>query len=169
VGIVFMGFIDIVLRKKINAYKMNKLIVLLLILSGITGHAQNKILFSYDLAGNQEKRELCVNCPLGTGKIVKDAKTLTNDDLIKSEVSDQISYYPNPVKQELYLSWILSNDITISSIQLYSLTGQLIQSFKNTDKINLQTIPFESYPRGVYAVVLVYSNGEQKTIKIIKQ
>ena len=148
---------------------MNKLIILLLILCSIVCNAQNKILFSYDSAGNQVKRELCINCPLGTGKIAKDAKTLANEDLIKSEVSDQISYYPNPVKQELYLSWDLPKDITISSIELYSLTGQLLQSFKNKTEINLQTIPFESYPRGVYAVVLVYSNGEQKTIKIIKQ
>lgn len=146
---------------------MNRLIILLLILCSIICNAQNKILFSYDSAGNQVKRELCVNCP--TGKIAKDTKTLTNEDLIKSEVSDQISYYPNPVKQELYLRWDLPKDITVSSIELYSLTGQLLESFKNKAEINLQTIPFESYPRGVYAVVLIYSNGEQKTIKIIKQ
>jgi hypothetical protein len=147
---------------------MNRLIILLLILCSIVCNAQNKILFSYDSAGNQVKRELCINCTL-LGKIAKDSKTLTNDDLIKSEVSDQISYYPNPVKQELYLRWDLSKDTTVSSIELYSLTGQLLQSFKNKTEINLQTIPFESYPRGVYAIVLVYNNGEQKTIKIIKQ
>ncbi|WP_413998086.1 T9SS type A sorting domain-containing protein [Flavobacterium sp. W1B] len=132
--------------------------------------AQNKIIFNYDIAGNQVKRELvCISCRTSEGQVVKDAKTLIKEDLIKSEVSDQISYYPNPVKQELYLSWELVNNTAVSSIQLYSVSGQLLQSFTKTNKINVQTIPFVTYPRGVYMVVLFYSNGEQKSIKIIKQ
>jgi hypothetical protein len=133
----------------------------------LASNAQNKIIFSYDTAGNQVNRELCINCL--TGKKVKNEKEIKKEDLIKSEVSDQISYYPNPVEQELYLSWDLIESNAVSSIQVYSLSGQLLQSFHNRDKINLQTISFQSYPRGVYAVVFLYSNGKQKSIKIIKQ
>jgi hypothetical protein len=146
---------------------MKHLTLLFLLCCGFLATAQNKILFSYDTAGNQIKRELCINCL--TGKKVKDFKKITKEDLIKSDVSDQISYYPNPVKEELYLAWELANSNTVSSIQVYSLSGQLLQSFQNMDKINQQTIPFQNYPRGVYAIVLFYSNGEQKSIKIIKQ
>jgi hypothetical protein len=148
---------------------MNKLYILALIflLPSVHSNAQDKILFSYDTAGNQVKRELCINCL--TGRFIKDVKKISKEDLILSDISDQISYYPNPVKQELYLTWELVNNNTVSSIQVHSLSGQLLQSFQNTDKIKLQTIPFQNYPSGVYAVVLVYSNSEKKTIKIIKQ
>lgn len=145
---------------------MNRLLLLLIFLIGIKCTSQNKILFTYDTAGNQIQRELCINC---TGKKAKDLKEITKEDLITSEVSDQISYYPNPVKEELYLFWELVNDKTVSSIQVYAINGKVLQSFQKRDKVNLQTIPFQSYPRGVYAVVLMYSNGEQKSIKIIKK
>lgn len=148
---------------------MKKSLVLLLFLNTIICFSQDKILFSYDAAGNQIQRELCINCPSGMGKIFKDSETIVKEDLMKSEISDQISYYPNPVKQELYLGWNLINDNVVSSIQVYSLTGQVLQSFNNTENINLQTISFENYARGVYAVILYYKNGEQKSIKIIKQ
>jgi hypothetical protein len=146
---------------------MKHFILFMLLGFSVLATAQNKILFSYDTAGNQINRELCINCQ--TGKKAKDVKKITKEDLIKSDISDQISYYPNPVKEELYLAWDLVNNNTVSSIQVYSLSGQLLQSFQNMDKSNRQTIPFANYPRGVYAVVLLYSNGEQKSIKIIKQ
>lgn len=147
---------------------MNKLYILLLLLSAFLCQAQNKIQFSYDSSGNQLQRELvCINCK--TTNNVKNLREIRKEDLIQSEVSDQISYYPNPVQQELYLSWELVNNNSVSSIRLYSLTGHLLQSFQNKDKSNQQTILFQSYPRGVYTVVLIYSNGEQKSIKIIKQ
>lgn len=145
---------------------MNRLLLLLIFLIGIKCTSQNKILFTYDTAGNQIQRELCINC---TGKKAKDLKEITNEDLITSEISDQISYYPNPVKEELYLFWKLVNDKTVSSIQVYAINGKVLQSFQKMDKVSLQTIPFQSYPRGVYAIVLMYSNGEQKSIKIIKK
>jgi hypothetical protein len=146
---------------------MNKLIILVLILSWVNCNSQNKVLFNYDTAGNQIKRELCINCL--TGKNVKDVKDVKKEDLIQSDFSDQISYYPNPVKEELYLTWELVDNNTISSITVHSLNGQLLQSFQNMNRSNLQTISFQNYPRGVYAVVMIYSNGEQKTIKIVKQ
>lgn len=103
---------------------MNKLYTLLLLLSGLMCQAQNKIKFSYDTAGNQIQRELvCINCK--TTNNVKNLSEIRKEDLIQSEVSDQISYYPNPVQQELYLSWELVNNNSVSSIRLYSLTGQL--------------------------------------------
>jgi hypothetical protein len=129
----------------------------------------DKIKFTYDAAGNQTQRELCINCSASSAKYSKNPKTLTKEDLIQSEVSDQISYYPNPVKEELYLKWELVNDNTVSSIQVHNLSGQLLQTFQGLEKTDLQTISFQSYPSGVYAVVLLYSNGEQKSIKIIKQ
>lgn len=73
----------------------------------ISSYSQNKILFEYDTAGNQIQRVLCINCEPGRGRIAQNKKEiteLTSEDLIKTYPGDLISYYPNPVKEELYLT-----------------------------------------------------------------
>ncbi|WP_111310068.1 T9SS type A sorting domain-containing protein [Confluentibacter sediminis] len=133
-------------------------------------NAQDKIKFQYDLAGNQIQRSLCINC--STSKIdnekTKEITALEGEDLQKFSSEDVISYYPNPVKEELYLQWELIEDNYVYSIQVYGLNGQVVQTFPNLEKKNNQNIAFQMYPIGMYAVVLFYNNGEQKSIKIIK-
>lgn len=149
---------------------MNKIFTLTLFLTSIICSSQNKITFSYDAAGNQISRTLCLTC---TSKNIKDKPkeviALTEEDLQKFSPEDVISYYPNPVKEELYLKWELIQDKFVSTIQVFGLDGKVLTSYSNLEKTNNQTIPFQSLPRGVYLVVLIYNNGEQKTIKIIKQ
>ncbi|MCV9926615.1 T9SS type A sorting domain-containing protein [Flavobacterium sp. LS1R49] len=148
---------------------------LLFVLFGIclTSNAQtSKVTFSYDSSGNQTLREFCLgNCP--TSKPVtetpKEIEAITEEDLQKFSTEDVISYYPNPVKEELYLKWQLIDENYVSSIQIYGLNGQTIKSYSKSKELNSQNISFRDYPTGVYIVALVYSSGEQKTIKIIKQ
>jgi hypothetical protein len=140
----------------------------LLLLSCIYANAQDKITFDYDTAGNQTKRELCINCTT-TAKVITDPKLLTKADLITSDVSDQISYYPNPVQQELYLSWQLANNNAVTTIQVFDLNGRLFQSFSGLESANVQTVSFANYASGLYLVLFQYSNGDKKSIKIIKQ
>lgn len=132
---------------------------------------QDRITFSYDNAGNQTQRLLCINCTTSkiSGTIPKEITALKEEDLLNFFPEDVISYYPNPVKEELYLKWQLIEDNLVTSIQVYGLSGQLLKSYSGLEKNNAQNIPFQAYPSGVYAVVLFYSNGEQKSIKIIKQ
>ena len=99
----------------------------------------------------------------------KEITALQEEDLQKFSPDDVISYYPNPVKEELYLKWELVEDNNVSSIQVYGLNGQILQSFSNLEKVNNKNIAFQSYPTGVYAVILFYKNGEQKSIKMIKK
>ena len=133
--------------------------------------AQTKITFDYDGAGNQKTRQLCLNCtnPIYKTAATKEITALQEEDLQKFFPEDLISYYPNPVKEELYLKWELKDNNLVSTIQVYGLSGQLLQSYSGIEKTNAQNIPFQAYPSGVYTVALFYSNGEQKTIKIIKQ
>ena len=145
---------------------MKKLLTLLLFLTCYFSNAQNRILFSYDAAGNQTRRVICLYCP--TSKQITDLSKLTEDDLIKSDVSDQIYYYPNPVKEELYVKWILVEDKKVETISVYNLNGALLQQFKNLNTNNLQIIPFSTYPQGIYTVMLFYNNGEEKSLKIVK-
>jgi hypothetical protein len=126
--------------------------------------------FTYDAAGNQTKREICFGC---SGRMsnqpIKTAETLTEDDLIKDDLYDQISYYPNPVKEELYVKWVNTETHSVHSIELYALSGQFIKDYKNLKGIDMTTIAFENYPQGFYNLVLIYSNGEKKTLKIVKK
>lgn len=133
--------------------------------------AQNpdKIVFSYDSAGNQSLRELCINCTNPNARYISNPKELKKEDLITSEVSNLVSYYPNPVKEELYLSWELANNNAVTAIQIYDINGRLFRTFQGLTTVNLQIIPFVEYPVGNYLVMLRYANGEEKTIKIIKK
>ncbi|MFV8351755.1 T9SS type A sorting domain-containing protein [Flavobacterium sp. XS2P14] len=147
---------------------------LLLLFLGFTllVEAQNldKITFDYDAAGNQIKRELCLSCNKAGYKTTapKEIAALQEEDMQKLFPEDMISYYPNPVKEELYLKWELANENTVSSLYVYNINGKTLQSFMNLERLNTQIIPFQAYPTGVYLIVLLYSNGEQKTIKIVK-
>lgn len=159
-------------EKNKTSINMKKLLFLTLLFVTISSYSQNKILFKYDASGNQEKRSLCINCPSNLGKdgtvISKDVSEITDADLIKAFPEDNISYYPNPVKEELYLKWELIDGNKVSEIQIYSLTGQLVGSYNKLENTNEKILYFQKYPQGMYDVLLVYTNGEQKSIKIIK-
>lgn len=132
--------------------------------------AQDKIIFDYDNAGNQIKRELCLSCTK-TGYKTKAPKEITaiiEEDLQKFSPEDAISYYPNPVKEELYIKWELVAEKAVADIYLYDLNGRVLQTYNNLNKTNNLNIPFFNYPTGTYLVVLVYNDGEQKNIKIVK-
>jgi hypothetical protein len=150
---------------------MKKYLLLFFLSVPFFGIAQNqtKIKFSYDNAGNQTSRILCVNCPLETGKQVKEIEAIVEDDLENIPGEEMISYYPNPVKEELYLKWELTNENYVTSIQVFSLTGQVLNTYQGTKNNNTQNILFQSYPAGVYVVLLNYKSGAPKSFKIIKQ
>lgn len=149
---------------------MKKIIALLLLGVCFLANAQQKITFGYDAAGNQLTRTLCLSgCTSKPTKAVKEIEALTEDDMLKFSEEDVISYYPNPVKEELYLKWQLINDNYVSSIQIFSVSGQLLRTYQLGNRNDSQNVPFQDFPSGVYLVILNYSIGDQKSIKIIKQ
>lgn len=151
---------------------MKKITILILFGICFISNAQQKITFNYDDAGNQILRELCLSGCSASAKEVKEVKeieALTNEDLLKFSPEDVISYYPNPVKEELYLKWELKEGNNVTSIQVFSLAGQLLRTYQSTLQNDNQNIPFQDYSSGVYVVVLNYNSGDQKSIKIIKQ
>ncbi|TBX68332.1 T9SS type A sorting domain-containing protein [Flavobacterium silvisoli] len=144
------------------------LLFLLTVFSSI-GQTMDNIVFDYDAAGNQIKRYLIdTNGDRQSSKPVKDANDIVESDFIKADIYDDIKYYPNPVKEELYLSWQLVNDTKVLSMQLYTLNGQFIQKFDKLESTNTYAISFRDLPQAIYSLVLNYSNGEQKSLKIIK-
>jgi Secretion system C-terminal sorting domain len=147
----------------------NLYLQLLLLFTGLHLNAQNKLLFEYDIAGNQVKRTLCINCDPASGKTTEEIADLKKDDLKKFFVDDLISYYPNPVKEELYLTWDIIEDVKVSSIQLFSLSGQSLKTIEKLESKENYKISFQNYPNGIYNLLLFYTNGDQKAIKVIKQ
>ncbi len=142
--------------------------IYLFLLFAFSSSFGQKIRFEYDNAGNQILRRYCSNCP-NKNTNPKEIAKLQPEDMQKFFPEDVISYYPNPVKDELFLKWELINNNKVSKIEMYSLSGQLMKSFSDTvDKEN-QIVNFQEYPQGIYFVKLVYSNGDEKSIKIIKQ
>ncbi|WP_119789570.1 T9SS type A sorting domain-containing protein [Flavobacterium anhuiense] len=144
---------------------MRKTFLLLFAFSTLLIKAQQKITFGYDNAGNQINRVLCVNCSAKTA--------VANEEVLFSETEifsrdDLFSYYPNPVREELYLSWNTLNDKKINLISVYSILGQQVAVY-DVSKINSLSISFQNFPSGVYLVLADFSNGEEQTIKIIKQ
>lgn len=134
-------------------------------------HAQTKVLFKYDDAGNQEKREICFgNCVEDEGRPGKQDKPIAEieeEDYIVN--SDNISFYPNPVREELYVKWQLIDDKTVQRFDIYSMGGQLLYSVTTSNKENTHSFPFSNYAEGQYLLVMHLSNGEQETLKIIKK
>jgi hypothetical protein len=133
-------------------------------------YGQQKITFGYDTAGNQINRVLCLSgCAAKQSKDIKEIEAITDQDMLKFSAEDEISYYPNPVKEELYLKWQVVEGNQLLFITVYGLNGQLLKSYVNTPGTNTQNIPFSDYAEGIYMVVLNYKNSDPKTIKIIKQ
>ncbi|MDR7210610.1 T9SS type A sorting domain-containing protein [Flavobacterium piscis] len=149
---------------------MKKELLFVILLFSFVTNAQQKLSFSYDNAGNQITRTLCLSgCSAKPAKEIKEIEALVEEDMLKFSEEDVISYYPNPVKEELYLTWQPADENHITSIQVFSINGQLLKQYRTNSKTNNQNIPFQNYPTGIYAVVLKYNNGEEKSIKIIKQ
>ena len=131
---------------------------------------QTRIQFQYDNEGNQTARIICPTC---SARTVKDstmtAETVTDSDLIKDEEFEQISYYPNPVKEELYIKWVNEDGKYVTGITVFSITGQSMQQYSGLKGNVTATVPFVNYPNGFYNVVLAYNDGERKTLKVVKK
>ena len=146
------------------------LLILLMIFSFTIQAQQKKITFNYDSAGNQISRVLCLTCTAKDSDVPpKEIAAITEEDLKKFDPSDVISYYPNPVREELYLQWQLTDGNYVKNIIVYNFNGQLLRSYPRSSGDNSLTIHFQNYPTGTYLIVLEYNTADQKTIKIIKK
>jgi len=127
-----------------------------------------KILFEYDAAGNQIKRELCLNCSPSSGRQAAANETVTTQPQ-KFLPEDRLSYYPNPVKEALTIQWGRQDNGHILKVLVYTIDGRQMSSVTNLKATNSQTIPFLDFPPGVYMVVVQFDNKKQESVKIIKK
>lgn len=154
-----LGAINSLSIKTLNLRTMLLFIGVLLFTPFLYGQ---QTLFSYDTEGNQITTYVEINL-VPSGKMTNDT-SLQNNPIYKD-----VKYFPNPVKSELYMEWEVIEENTLSSISIFNLEGILLNSYKEMNNIDNYILPFENYPQGVYLVGFLYSNGDQKTFKIIKQ
>ncbi len=138
----------------------NKTLFLFLFITSLSFGQQT--LFSYDPAGNQTNVFVEIN-------IIAASRMATDSTLLNNPIYKDVKYFPNPVKSELYMEWEVIDENTLSSITIFNLEGVLLKNYKELNNVNNYTLTFDSYPQGIYLVTFLYSNGEQKTFKIIKQ
>lgn len=128
-----------------------------------------KIRFGYDSAGNQILRTVCPSCQskISDSDPVMDYSKIEDSTLQKFFDGDVISYYPNPVLEELYIKWVNNTD-KVTNIEIFGVNGQVLNKIDNLINQEFQVINFSHYPTGEYFLNLNYTDGEPKTIKIIK-
>ncbi|MCF6348070.1 MAG: T9SS type A sorting domain-containing protein [Flavobacteriaceae bacterium] len=125
------------------------------------------ISFAYDNAGNQIKRYFAT--PKSANQIAEVTETLVEELEEKQEDISLLDYYPNPIENELTITWAKSINSYVSSIQIYSLNSKLIKNFnpsKNTQKYRM---PFQNIAGGVYIIKVLFNDGKQDVFKVIKK
>jgi hypothetical protein len=143
--------------------------LLTLVVLGIScccySQTSNSLNFDYDNAGNQTVRELeiCIGCRS------KAPSQSTDQNYVQSEEFDEISYYPNPVLEQLSLKWVNSSDRYVKNVNIYSVSGQLMSELNDLNEKETTTAEFSQFAEGLYVVTLNYNNGEQKTLKVVKK
>ncbi|MBZ9652359.1 T9SS type A sorting domain-containing protein [Psychroflexus montanilacus] len=79
------------------------------------------------------------------------------------ESMNEVSIFPNPIQDVLH--FINPNKIKIEQIEVYSISGKLVKSFKEVGG----NIYLENLTSGVYFVNLISQDQKAKSYKIIKQ
>lgn len=153
---------------------MKKILLFCLLFTTVNAFSQTvpRLHFNYDSAGNQIKRYLNMQSTYeknsDSTKAFKETADLKEDDLLKFSQEDFLSYYPNPVKEQLYLKWELQNEVQVSHLTIFTLAGQQLRTITNLEKVNNTTVPFSDLPSGTYLILLYYTSGKQESITILK-
>lgn len=147
---------------------MKKIVLLFTLLCFSFIYSQKSYTFSYDTAGNQTegKRFIYIANTFEPGGEFKNGN-ISNE--IPFVLEENLTYYPNPVRDILYLKWTNIDSENIRSFALFSMTGALLKKYEGLEQTTEHNISFSEYPSGTYIVTIGYSSGEERSIKIIKQ
>ena len=143
--------------------KQNKNIFLCLLFVSICPmlHAQGKVKFGYDAAGNRISRTI-VFAPRSAPAQEEEQPTVYTEML--SEI--KVKIYPNPTTGLLKVEISNLPEDQTAHIWLYAMSGQLIHTFRDVSQS--VSIDISREPAGVYVMKIVA--GERQTEwKIIKK
>lgn len=101
----------------------------------------------------------CVDSLLQVGIIT----VVNNVTGIESNKAATFTYYPNPVKEKLFLK----SDEIIKTVKILNINGKMIQSLSFDNET--ASVDFSKLKSGVYFLEINGFQGSKKNIKIIKQ
>jgi Secretion system C-terminal sorting domain len=126
----------------------------------------NSISFDYDVSGNQIVRQpIYLSSRPGRPTVKPPIKP---EKFVESDIYNDVLYYPNPTIDQLFIKWNNTENY-VDNLQLYDLNGRKLKQFDGMKNNENYEISFQEYPAGMYVLMLVYSNSETKTLKIIKK
>ncbi len=88
------------------------------------------------------------------------------EDIIQA--NNQFMVYPNPVKNNLYIKTIGSDEQEVKSISVYNEVGQLIHTYLPGTS-NLSSLYISYYPSGIYLLNIISQDNKKTEYKIIKE
>ena len=147
---------------------MKHIITILAIICCFSAKAQVTVTYTYD--NLQRLTQASYSNGVGIqyaydalGNRTQETKTST---LSVEEVTKEKSFtlFPNPFQEELQIA---SKEQSITQVQLYDLTGKLIQEEKVNNQI-LFTLKTNSLPRGTYLITIFTDKGKE-SYKVIKK
>lgn len=133
-------------------------------------NAQDKLVFSFDTAGNQTMRDrICIGCSQAraqeTDNVVEDSvATELSEDLFQPE----LVAYPNPVTDILHVSWINQPSKVVKQLALFSGDNRELFRHQFSKVQNEKDLSFSSYAAGLYFLIVQFEDGKTQSFKIIK-
>jgi len=128
--------------------------------------------FTYDVAGNQIKRELVtisVNSIMSTNSVEteQEEQTMLPKSNSLNENSTTIEFYPNPVVDLLNVEW--SSELQLTQIIIFDNKGKLLQLKKVSTSVRRETFNLSTYSPGIYYLRVFDASEQSKSYKIIKK
>jgi len=156
----------------------------------------SKLIFSYDVAGNQKQRFYCeeedfcspvaptsrsveedgVKTIEETGVVMKEQTDIPlpsgGEELLEEIAKDDANYkhtiYPNPTKGKVVIQLSGKDYNLTNSISVYSVNGALVEKINISTPTNHMELDISNLPTGTYIVHLHFSNGSVSNEQIIK-
>lgn len=147
---------------------MKNIITFIIILFGISANAQVTVNYTYDdlqrLTQASYSNGIGIQYSYDTlGNRTQETKT-SSLSVVDVENVKNMSLYPNPFVEELNIS---SKDQNILQVQLFDLSGKLIQNEKVKSK-NSYILKTKNLASGVYLITIITDKGKE-TYKVIKK
>jgi len=143
-------------------------LVLALLYAGNTYAQQKQLTFNYDEAGNQINRNIiCVNCNPTVAEVRQENfLPPPKDSLVNVR---QFNAYPNPLTEILNLKWNTGDKSYLKIIDVFSANGTRIYHKEYSIEQAETTISFLNLNSGMYVLRVIYSDGKQENLKVMKQ
>ncbi len=149
-----------------------KILLLLTILFVCKVSSQQKLQFNYDGSGNQVLRDwVCLNCSSIEQEDPIKIDSIQSISEASEDATDKFSLvaYPNPVTDILQVNWIQNPKQQPEKMALYSIDNRQLANYQITKNNGSQNIGFNSFPAGIYVLMVIFQDGNTQVIKIIKR